>query len=86
MDRKADGSSAKLQGLIGIVSINLGYLAAIFTHIDEIRQFVLKTFGTEWLYRFHTYILYGACALFLLGYGSLSYWLYKNFVRVRPES
>jgi hypothetical protein len=74
------GSAAKVQGFIGIVAITLGNVAAIITHVDQIRQFVSKVLGTEWVYRFHAYILYGACALFLLGYGSLTYWLYWNFL------
>jgi hypothetical protein len=75
-----EGSVAKIQGFVGIIGITIGNVAAFITHIDEIRQFVVKALGTEWAYRLHAYILYGASVFFLLGYGSLTYWLYKNFV------
>jgi hypothetical protein len=77
---KLEKSVAKIQGFIGIVAIALGNCAAIITHVDEIRQYVSKVLGSELLYTFHSYILNGACTLLLVGYGSLTYWLYKNFV------
>jgi hypothetical protein len=80
---ETDGSVAKIQGFIGIIGITVGNVATFITHIDEIRQFVSKVLGTEWAYRLHTYILYGASIFFLLGYGSLTYWLYRNFVAYR---
>jgi hypothetical protein len=76
-------SAAKIQGFIGIVAITVGNLAAIMTHVDEIGQYVFKVLGTEWVYSFHSYLLYGACILLLVGYGSLTYWLYRNFVAGR---
>ena len=76
-------SAAKIQGFIGIVAISAGNLAAFMTHVDEIRQYVSKVLGTEWVYSFHSYLLYGACILLLVGYGSLTYWLYRNFVADR---
>src|SRR5437870_2518046 len=81
----ATGSAAKIQGFIGIIAITLGNVAAIVTHVDELRQFVSKILGTEWVYRFHIYIVYGACAVFLLGYVSLTYWLYCNFIATRTR-
>jgi len=83
---ETEGSSAKIQGFLGIIALTVGNVAATITHIDEIRQYVSKILGTEWVYRLHNYILYGASAFFLLGYGCLTYWLYRNFVahRSRP--
>ena len=43
-------SAAKIQGFIGIVAISAGNLAAFMTHVDEIRQYVSKVLGTEWVY------------------------------------
>jgi hypothetical protein len=40
-------SAAKIQGFIGIVAITVGNLAAIMTHVDEIRQYVSKVLGTN---------------------------------------
>jgi hypothetical protein len=77
--------TAKIQGFIGIVAITLGNVAAILTHVDEIRQFISKLLGTEWAYRFHTLVVIGAFALFLVGYASLSYWLYWNFFANRTR-
>ena len=82
---ESGGSGAKIQGFIGIVAIMLGNVAAILTHVDEIRQFILKLLGTEWAYRFHTLVVFGAFALFLLGYGSLTYWVYWNFFAHRTR-
>jgi hypothetical protein len=65
--------------LIGIIAITLGNVAAILTHVDEIGKFISKVLGAEWVYRFHTLAVFGAYVLFLLGYGSLTYWLYWNF-------
>jgi hypothetical protein len=78
-DGESSGSAAKIQGFIGIVAITVGNIAAILTHVDEIRQFISKLLGTEWAYRFHNLVMIGAFALFLIGYASLSYWLYWNF-------
>lgn len=80
---KADGppsSVAKLQGFVGIVAITVGNVAAMITHVEEIRKFVSKVMGTAWVYRFHDYIVVGASALLLFGYVSLTYWLYWNFI------
>jgi hypothetical protein len=73
-------SIAKLQGFVGIIAITIGNVAAIVTHVEEIRKFVSKMMGTEWVYRFHDYIVVGASALLLFGYASLTYWLYWNFI------
>src|SRR5262249_37549985 len=57
----SNGSSgAKIQGFIGIIAITLGNVAAILTHVDEIRKFVSKVLGTEWAYRFHTLVVFAA--------------------------
>jgi hypothetical protein len=84
-DSTSVGSVAKAQGFIGIVAITLGNVAAILTHVDEIRQFISKLLGTEWAYRFHTLVIIGAYILFLVGYASLTYWLYWNFVAKRTR-
>lgn len=80
---QSPSSIAKLQGVIGIVAITLGNIAAILTHVDEIRKFVSKIIGTELVYRFHDYIVFGASALLLFGYACLTYWLYWNFAAGR---
>jgi hypothetical protein len=85
-ETESSGSVAKIQGFIGIVAVGIGNIAAILTHVDEIKQFVSKTVGPEWLYRLHAYFVYGACALLLIGYGSLTYWLYRNFVARRSRA
>ena len=80
---KADesrNSFARIQAFIGIVAITVGNVAAIITHVDEIRKFVSQLLGTEFVYRFHEYLVVGASALLLFGYGSLTYWLYRSFV------
>jgi hypothetical protein len=82
---ESNGSGAKLQGFIGIIAITLGNIAAIVTHVDEIGKFISKLLGTEWAYRFHALIVFGAYASFMVGYGSLTYWLYWNFVAHRTR-
>src|SRR5712692_4783843 len=57
-DGELRGSTAKMQAFVGIVAITIGNIAAFITHIDQIRQFVSKLLGTEWVYRFHEYIVY----------------------------
>lgn len=78
--RDSKSSFIKIQALIGIVAITVGNVAAIITHVEQIRKFVSTILGTEWFYRFHDYVVYGASALLLFGYGSLTYWLYRTFV------
>jgi hypothetical protein len=73
-------SIAKFQGFVGIIAITIGNVAAMVTHVEEIRKFVSRMMGTEWVYRFHDYIVVGASALLLFGYASLTYWLYWNFI------
>lgn len=80
---KADESKnsfARAQAFIGIIAITVGNVAAIITHVDEIRKFVSQLLGTEFVYRFHEYLVLGASALLLFGYGSLTYWLYRSFI------
>ena len=73
------GSTGNFQAFIGFIAIVVGNVAAIITHSDEISQTASKLLGTEWAYRFYLYIVYGACVLFIIGYGSLTYWLYRRF-------
>ncbi|KJC47098.1 hypothetical protein UP09_10700 [Bradyrhizobium sp. LTSP885] len=82
---KAPASVAQLQGLIGIISVGIGNIAAIVTHVDTIRKFVSAHLGPEWLFRLHNVLLFGASVLLLVGYLCLSYWLYLNFVRRRSK-
>jgi hypothetical protein len=77
---ESPSSIAKVQAVIGIVAITVGNIAGIITHVEQIRKFVSKVMGTELVYRFHDYIVYGASALLLFGYACLTYWLYWNFV------
>jgi hypothetical protein len=80
---KADESKnsfARIQAFIGIIAITVGNIAAIVTHVDEIRKFVSQLLGTEFVYQFHEYLALGASTLLLFGYGSLTYWLYRSFV------
>jgi hypothetical protein len=80
---KADESKnsfARIQAFVGIAAITVGNVAAIVTHVEEIRKFVSQLLGTEFVYRFHEYLVLGASALLLFGYGSLTYWLYRSFV------
>jgi hypothetical protein len=78
-------SIAKIQAFIGIIAITLGNIVGFISNIDKLRQFASKVLGTEWAYRFHTDIVYGACILLLVGYGSLTYWLYWNFIANRAR-
>jgi hypothetical protein len=80
---EAKGSLAKIQGFLGIIALAAGNVVAILTRIDEIGKRVSKLLGAEWAYRLHGYIVYGASALLLVGYASLTYWLYRNFVAQR---
>src|SRR5262249_17349118 len=79
------GSVARISGFLGIVAVIVANVAGIITHVDDMRQFVAKLLGTEWVYRLEVYIVYGALALLLLGYGSLAYWLYRNFFARRTR-
>jgi hypothetical protein len=60
-------------------------VAGISLYVDEIREVVLKTLVTEWVYRFHAYILYGGCTLLFVGCASQSYRLFKNYVAYRSR-
>jgi hypothetical protein len=82
---EAKGSVAKIQGFLGIVALAAGNVVAILTRIDEIGKHASKLLGPEWAYRLHGYIVYGASALLFIGYASLTYWLYKNFVAQRAQ-
>ena len=77
-DNQASGPTGNIQAFIGLVAIAVANVAAIITHSDDITQVAAKLLGTEWFYRFYLYIMYGACVLFLIGYGSLTYWLYRR--------
>lgn len=77
---EAKNSFSRIQAFVGIVAITVGNIAAIVTHVDEIRKFVSQALGTEFVYRFHEYLVVGASVLLLFGYGSLTYWLYRSFV------
>jgi hypothetical protein len=83
---KPSESRAKLEGFIGIIAVGVGNIAGIVTHVDQIREFVSKTLGPVWLYRLHNYFVYGASLLLLIGYASLTYWLYINFVSRRSRA
>jgi hypothetical protein len=76
-----NGSVARIQGLIGIIAIGLGNITTIITSLDQIGQFISRKLGPELLFRLNEFLLYGAMVLMLVGYGSLTYWLYENFIR-----
>jgi hypothetical protein len=80
---KKTNSIAKLQGLIGIIAVTVGNVVGFIANLDQIRQFFSKAVGTEWFYRFQEVIVVGVFALLLVGYASLTYWLYCNFVAGR---
>jgi hypothetical protein len=81
-----DGSAAKIQGYVGLLAVGIGNVAAIISRGDQIREFVSKTLGPAWLYRLHDYFVYGTTALLLIGYGSLTYWLYRNYLSNRSRT
>src|SRR6185312_14857284 len=78
-------SFGRFQVVLGIVAVTLSQIGGIITHVEEARKFVSKALGTEWVYRFHDYIVYGASGLLLFGYGILTYWLYRNIVAGRSK-
>ena len=81
----AEGSSAKIQGLIAVIALFVGNIAEIVTHLDELRAFILKIFGTEWLYRFHGILIFITLVALLIGYACALHWVWCNFIAKRAK-
>lgn len=71
---------AKNEGIIGISLLMLSNGAELFVHVDGVREFCEKLWGSETLYRFHAALetIFFICVA--AGYCLCLYWLWKNLV------
>lgn len=70
----------KFSGFIGVVGVILGNVAAIVTHIDELRTLFVKYFGADFAFRLHGVVLWGSVAIFFTAYCFLSFWAYRSLL------
>ncbi|MES2033694.1 MAG: prenyltransferase/squalene oxidase repeat-containing protein [Pseudomonadota bacterium] len=68
---------------IGGAAVVLSNVSAIFTHVDEIREFVTKYLGLSGFFRAHELAVATTTVGAMIGFGLLVYWLFQSFVRQR---
>lgn len=68
---------------LGGSAVVLSNISAIFTHVDEIREFLTKYLGLSGFFRAHEVAVATTTVGAMIGYGALIYWLFQSFIRMR---
>jgi hypothetical protein len=75
----------RIAGTVAAIALFFANIAAIVTHVENLRLWLLPTLGLAGLQSVHYYLVAMIASAAIVGFVALSYWMYRRYVIERSD-